>query len=56
MMKRLNDGQRKFVFHVVDEIEENVKPVRAFLSGSAGVGKSTVINCLYQAVTYYFDC
>lgn len=42
--------------HVLHCFKTNANlPLRLFLSGSAGVGKSTVINCLYQLLTHHFD-
>ena len=31
-------------------------PLRLFLSGGAGVGKSSVTNALYEALTRYLNC
>lgn len=52
----LNLRQRQFVMHILKCIrtEQNV-PFHYFLSGAAGVGKSTVINSIYQLVTHHFD-
>uniref|UniRef100_A0A8D8UR91 ATP-dependent DNA helicase n=1 Tax=Cacopsylla melanoneura TaxID=428564 RepID=A0A8D8UR91_9HEMI len=55
MLSKLNTRQGKFVNYILDRFQTNELPVRIFLSGSAGVGKSTVINAIYQSVTNYFD-
>jgi ATP-dependent exoDNAse (exonuclease V), alpha subunit - helicase superfamily I member len=55
MLENLNTRQGKFVHYVLDRFKTDQVPLRIFLSGSAGVGKSTVINALYQSVTKYFD-
>lgn len=55
-LEKLNEKQRTFVMHVYKCLKTNVNvPFQIYLAGSAGVGKSTVINALYQLVTYYFD-
>ena len=42
--------------HVLHSIKVNKdRPFRIFLSGCAGVGKSTVIRALFQMVTHYYD-
>uniref|UniRef100_A0A8D8XYD7 ATP-dependent DNA helicase n=1 Tax=Cacopsylla melanoneura TaxID=428564 RepID=A0A8D8XYD7_9HEMI len=54
-LDKLNTRQGKIVHHILNRFRTNETPFRIFLSGSAGVGKSTVINAIYQAVTNYFD-
>ena len=51
----LNTRQKEFVKYVVNCFRSNKTPLKIYLSGSAGVGKSTVVNALYQAVTHHFD-
>jgi nucleoside-triphosphatase THEP1 len=36
-------------------IKTKDEPLRLFLSGGAGVGKSTVTNALYEALTRYLN-
>ncbi|XP_059142987.1 uncharacterized protein LOC131930491 [Physella acuta] len=55
LFSRLNEGQKDFVFHILNSFKLRKTPFYIFLSGSAGVGKSTVIRCLYQSITKYFD-
>ena len=54
-MCQLNTQQREFVMHILRCFKTNRLPLRIFLSGAAGVGKSLVISCLYQLITKYFD-
>ena len=54
-VQKLNKQQRIFVLYVLHCLKTGKSPIRIFLSGSAGVGKSTVINCLYQIITHYYD-
>ncbi|XP_055680639.1 uncharacterized protein LOC129788528 [Lutzomyia longipalpis] len=54
-MQSLNEKQRQIVMHIYKCFTSNTLPIRIFLSGSAGVGKTRVINCLYQLITHHFD-
>ena len=54
-MQLLNLEQMQFFYHVLHEVKMQRQPLRIFLSGGAGVGKSFVLNTLYQAVTKYFN-
>ncbi|GBM80454.1 ATP-dependent DNA helicase PIF1 [Araneus ventricosus] len=54
-ISRLNEGQKDFVLHILNSFKLKSTPFYIFLSGSAGVGKSTVIKCVYQSVTNYFN-
>lgn len=49
----LNLEQREFVMHILHCVKINQLPFHIFLSGAAGVGKSTVINAIYQSVNFY---
>ena len=51
----LNKKQREFFFHVLHSIKTKDDPLRLFLSGGAGVVKSTVTNALYQALDRYLN-
>ncbi|XP_055845331.1 uncharacterized protein LOC129911529 [Episyrphus balteatus] len=56
LLNKLNKDQRDFVMHVYNCFKtKNGLPLNIFLSGSAGVGKSTVINSIFQLITKYFD-
>lgn len=51
-MTKLNSKQREFVMHVLKCFKTNQNlPLRIFLSGSAGTGKSFVIKILYHLIT-----
>lgn len=55
-LEMLNAKQRIIVMHILKWLKTRPKtPFHIFLSGSAGVGKSTVINALYQLITDHFD-
>ncbi|XP_071581581.1 uncharacterized protein [Temnothorax nylanderi] len=55
ILRKLNDKQREIIMHVLCCFKNGKLPIRLFLSGSAGVGKSTVINAIYQVLLNYFD-
>jgi hypothetical protein len=54
-LRKLNSEQKQFVMHVLNCFKTGKTPLKVFLSGSAGVGKSTVVNTIYQLITHYFD-
>ena len=45
-----------FFYHVLHSIKTKDDPLRLFLSGGAGVGKSTVTNALYEALIRFLNC
>ena len=51
----LNEKQRQFFYHVLHAVKTSDDPLRLFLSGGAGVGKSTVTNALYEALIRYLN-
>ena len=51
----LNKEQMEFFYHVLHSVKANKEPLRLFLSGGAGVGKSFVLNTLYEAITRYLN-
>jgi len=55
LVRSLNKKQREFFYHVLHSIKTKDEPLRLFLSGGAGVGKSTVTNVLYQALDRYLN-
>ena len=55
MMNELNIDQRDIVLHVLHCFKVDKLPIRIFLSGSAGDGKSKVINTIYQLLSIYFN-
>ncbi|KAE8741504.1 hypothetical protein FOCC_FOCC012964 [Frankliniella occidentalis] len=50
LFAKLNQEQRDYVVHVCDTIEKTNEQMLHFLTGGAGVGKSLVINALYQTL------
>ena len=55
LVQSLNEKQRQFFYHVLHLVKTSDKPLRLFLSGGAGVGKSTVTNALYEALIRYLN-
>ena len=56
LVPSLNREQMEFFYHIVlHSVKTDREPLRAFLSGGAGVGKSTVTNVLYEAVIRYLN-
>lgn len=56
MLEPLNERQRMIVMHIYKSFVANKGlPLRIFLGGSAGVGKSKVIDSLYQLLSHHFD-
>ena len=55
LVRSLNEKQRQFFYHVLHSVKTSDDPHRLFLSGGAGVGKSTVTNALYEALVRYVN-
>ncbi|XP_068738520.1 uncharacterized protein [Montipora capricornis] len=55
LVQSLNEKQRQFLYHVLHSVKTSDNPLRLFLSGGAGVGKSTVTNALYEALIRYLN-
>lgn len=55
LVRSLNEEQRQFFYHVLHSVKTKDDPLRLFLSGGAGVGKSTVTNALYEALVRYLN-
>ena len=51
----MNEKQRQFFYHVLHSVKTSDDPLRLFLSGGAGLGKSTVTNALYEALIRYVN-
>ena len=54
-MQSLNIEQKEFFYHVLNSVKTDKVPLRLFLSGGAGVAKSTVANALYEALIRYLN-
>ena len=48
-------NKKNFFYHVLNSVKTEKLPLRLFLSGGAGVGKSTVTNALYEALIRYLN-
>ena len=55
LVQSLNVEQKEFFYHVLNSVKTDKLPLRLFLSGGAGVGKSTVTNALYEALKIYLN-
>ena len=55
LVQSLNVEQKEFFYHVLKSVKTGKLPLRLFLSGGAGVGKSTVTNALYEALIKYLN-
>ena len=55
LVQSLNTEQKEFFYHVVNSVKTDKLPLRLFLRGGAGVGKSTVTNALYEALIRYLN-
>jgi len=49
-VQTLNEQQHEFFIHVLRSTRDHACPYAVFISGGAGVGKSHVVNMLYQAL------
>ena len=50
LLRKLNFKQQEIVLHINHWISTKSEPLRLFLSGAAGTGKSVVIRALYQSL------
>lgn len=56
MMLKLNSEQREIVMHVLHCFKTKTNlPLRIFLTGPAGTGKSRLIKVLYHLITNFFN-
>ena len=55
LVRSLNEKQRQFFYHVLHSIKTKDNPLQVFLSGGAGIGKSTVTNALYEALIRFLN-
>jgi DNA replication protein DnaC len=50
----LNEKQRDYLMHLLNEFKTTDKEIYHFISGGAGVGKSCLIKAIYQALMRFF--
>ena len=55
LVQSLNVEQKEFFYHVLNSVKTDKLPLKLFLSGGTGVGKSTVTNALYEALIRYLQ-
>ncbi|CAB4033345.1 ATP-dependent DNA helicase PIF1 [Paramuricea clavata] len=55
LVRSLNKEQKLFFYHVLHSVKVSYKPLRLFLSGGTGVGKSWLTNALYEALIRYLN-
>lgn len=55
LVQKLNIRQHEFFTHIVHHVKTSNEPLSVFLTGGAGVGKSVVLNTLYQALDRHFS-
>ena len=55
LVQSLNVGQKESFYHVLNCMKTDKLPITLFLSGGAGVGKSTVTNALYEALIRFIN-
>lgn len=53
-VRSLNEDQTLFFYHIFHVVKTGNFPFYNFLAGGAGVRKSLLTTCLYQAITRYF--
>ena len=55
LFNRLISNKKNFFYHILNSVKIGKLPLKLFLSGGAGVGKSTVTNALYEALIRYLN-
>ncbi|XP_043471644.1 ATP-dependent DNA helicase PIF1-like [Leptopilina heterotoma] len=55
LMTELNKKQRLIAMHILNCFKMDKLPLRIFISGSAGVGKSKLIDTIYQLISNYLN-
>ena len=55
LVQSLNVQQKEFFYHVLNSVKTGKLPLRPFLSGGAGIGRSAVTNALYEALIRYLN-
>ena len=55
LVRSLNKEQMEFFYHVLHSVKTNKEQFTIFLSGGAGVGKTTVTHALFDALIRYYN-
>ena len=55
LVRSLTKEQKLFFYHVLHSVKVSDEPLRLFLSGGAGVGKSWLTNAMYESLIRYFN-
>ena len=55
LVQSFNFKQKEFFYHVLNSVKTGKLPLKLFLSGGAGVGKSIVTNALYEDLVRYLN-
>ncbi|CAF4395205.1 unnamed protein product, partial [Rotaria magnacalcarata] len=55
MMRNLNNNQRKYTLNVMNLIKNGENQFFHFINGRAGVGKSTLIEAVYQSILRFYN-
>ena len=51
----LNEKQKKVFYHIIHCVKTTDDPFYIFVTGGAGVGKSLLMTCIYQALVRYLN-
>ena len=54
LMKMLNTLQRRYLLNLLNKFRYTTEPIYDFISGGAGVGKSKLIDAIYQTLMREF--
>lgn len=51
----LNSQQRRIVDHIMTHVTSNREPLRTFVTGGAGTGKTKVLKTIYQGLSRHYN-
>ena len=55
-VRSLNFKQKRYLIHLIHSLKNNAnEPIYEFVTGGAGVGKSVLIQCIYQTVIRMYN-
>ncbi|MCG8077483.1 MAG: AAA family ATPase [Candidatus Thiodiazotropha taylori] len=55
LIRSLNTEQREFFLSVLHSLKTSDEPLHLFLTGGAGVGKTVVVNAIYQSMLRFYN-